>query len=647
MRDTIIWGVKKGKGFARWLPRDEPISSKPFGKIDYLCGLLVLFVSFGVYLHTLAPTVTSGDVGDHITCAWLLSIPHPTGYPLYMTLAHLFCQIPIGNIAYRMNFFSAFFGSLSIMLIFFLTRRLYQSTASNLISIFSSLLFGFSWVFWSQSLMAEVYTLNIFFISLILFLLLREKIRSSFLLLGFVCGIGLSHHLSILFILPGTLLFILINYRRYFFNPTRNKGFNSKIIGFFFLFLATGLLLWLYLPITSAKDPFLAWGHITNLKEFLYFATGKEFTQQVLSSSYSVKEAKWFVHLIFNQFSYLFLIGFFGLFFLAKKHLRLFIFFLTTITINILFSLNYHIYDIEVYYLPTFFILVLLIGYGIDAVLKRTRSKIVTIVSSVGLIALLIGFLLRDWSSVNINDYYHVYDYGRNILKTVPERTILFDSSHVGYFSLWYLLVCEEPERNVCVVPQGWLNKPWTIERFKKRHLWLRTTLKDELKDKYGLYTNIQSVYENILMNNIKDTPIYYVYGSGLKNPYTPIIEEGIISTHQGEPTKTFEYLYRSNKREYKDYWAKTGVSTFYNNLGGYYYRIGKYKESLSAFEISAMTDPQNVSILTNLATLYYFNKDFNQAASTLKKILQLNPNDTHAKQMLEAIEQKISLDKN
>jgi hypothetical protein len=36
--------VNKEKWLAKWLPGDEPINSEPFGKIDYLCGVLILFV---------------------------------------------------------------------------------------------------------------------------------------------------------------------------------------------------------------------------------------------------------------------------------------------------------------------------------------------------------------------------------------------------------------------------------------------------------------------------------------------------------------------------------------------------------------------------------------------------------------------------
>jgi hypothetical protein len=115
--------VKKKGWLEKWLPSNDPINPESFGKIDYLCGLLVLFISFGVYLWTMAPTVTFGDSGDFISSAYTLGLPHPTGYPTYILLAHLISYLPIGNIAFRINLLSSFFASLAVMMAYFITRK--------------------------------------------------------------------------------------------------------------------------------------------------------------------------------------------------------------------------------------------------------------------------------------------------------------------------------------------------------------------------------------------------------------------------------------------------------------------------------------------------------------------------------------------
>ncbi|MQY69884.1 MAG: DUF2723 domain-containing protein [Firmicutes bacterium] len=89
-----------------------------------LIPFLLFLVSFGVYLKTLCPTVYIGDSGELIAAAYTLGIPHPPGYPLYCLLGKLFTLLPFGTIAYRVNLMSAFFASLTIVLIYLIVLEI-------------------------------------------------------------------------------------------------------------------------------------------------------------------------------------------------------------------------------------------------------------------------------------------------------------------------------------------------------------------------------------------------------------------------------------------------------------------------------------------------------------------------------------------
>ncbi len=84
---------------------------RAFSSNRLLAAVLVGGASLALYLLTLAPTITwanaGTDGGDLITAAATLGVPHPPGYPLYITLGHLFAQLPIGDVAFRLNLFSA------------------------------------------------------------------------------------------------------------------------------------------------------------------------------------------------------------------------------------------------------------------------------------------------------------------------------------------------------------------------------------------------------------------------------------------------------------------------------------------------------------------------------------------------------------
>lgn len=92
---------------------------RTFVTSNYFIGGLTGLISFIVYLLTLAPTVYWGDSGELITVAYTLGIAHPSGYPTYTLLGHLFTYIPFGSIAWRVNLMSAVFASLAVMLLYF------------------------------------------------------------------------------------------------------------------------------------------------------------------------------------------------------------------------------------------------------------------------------------------------------------------------------------------------------------------------------------------------------------------------------------------------------------------------------------------------------------------------------------------------
>ncbi|NGP75098.1 protein kinase [Balneolaceae bacterium YR4-1] len=64
-----------------------------------------------------------------------------------------------------------------------------------------------------------------------------------------------------------------------------------------------------------------------------------------------------------------------------------------------------------------------------------------------------------------------------------------------------------------------------------------------------------------------------------------------------------------------------------FRNLGGIYYYLGREEEAIKAFHKSVEIEP-NYGAYSNLATLYYSNEEFNEAAGMYSKALELNDND-------------------
>ncbi len=181
-----------------------------------VASLLAALAAFVLYLRTLAPTVLYYDypgIRDSTALqvkAYLLGIPDVTGYPTYAMLTHLFTYLPFGDPAYRVNLASAVFGAAAVFLFYLVCRRLTGRTSPSLAA---ALLFALSETFWSQAVIAEVYTLNTLFVAAIVLVLLvwRDERRDLYLLLAaFLMGLSLTHHLTSGLLLPAGLLFVLL-----------------------------------------------------------------------------------------------------------------------------------------------------------------------------------------------------------------------------------------------------------------------------------------------------------------------------------------------------------------------------------------------------------------------------------------------------
>ncbi len=167
-----------------------------------LSGLLIaggLFAAgLTLYISTLAPSVATlfDDSLEFQLVTYRLGIAHPTGYPLYTILGRLFTFLPLGDVAYRVNLMSALFGAATVSLVYLLILQIAapqkigawrtanrvpvnedssfaHSPLADLPSAWpihagaaiGALLLAVGLVFWQQATIAEVYTLNAFFIS--------------------------------------------------------------------------------------------------------------------------------------------------------------------------------------------------------------------------------------------------------------------------------------------------------------------------------------------------------------------------------------------------------------------------------------------------------------------------------------------------
>jgi hypothetical protein len=175
-----------------------------------LAALVVGLAAFALYRATLLPGVDFGDTGSFQTMAGSPLITPRDGYPLYFGLGWLALRLTGAEPAHALNLASAVEAAVACGLIVLVAAELSGSIAA---AAAAALLFAASYTFWSQAVIAEVYSLHIALVALTLLLLLRwANVPSNRRLFAFfaVYALGFGNHLSMILLLPGYTLFLLV-----------------------------------------------------------------------------------------------------------------------------------------------------------------------------------------------------------------------------------------------------------------------------------------------------------------------------------------------------------------------------------------------------------------------------------------------------
>jgi transmembrane protein TMEM260 (protein O-mannosyltransferase) len=168
-------------------------------------------VAMAAYFWTLAPGLTSdADSPMFQFVGKVLGTAHNPGYPLYVLLTHPLAYLPIGSLAWRVNAFSAVMGGVAVALACLAARGL---GCRPLVSAAAALGFAFGATFWSQAVIAEVYTLHAALCAGLLAAAFAWRIsrRPRDWYLAVAClAAGLGHHTTIAAFAPALALYGLL-----------------------------------------------------------------------------------------------------------------------------------------------------------------------------------------------------------------------------------------------------------------------------------------------------------------------------------------------------------------------------------------------------------------------------------------------------
>lgn len=445
-----------------------------------LFGIVSFVIPLVIYISTLAPTVYFIDSGELLTDAIKLTIAHPTGYPLFTIIGKVLSLLPLFEPAYRMNLVFAIISAVGcfvffkyLLLLFAYLKPDFSSGTLfyEIISASSTLTLAFSSTFWSSANHADVFGLQILIISVLLYVFTNAVLISRynlleglkhFILFAFLLGLGFGNHLSLIFMSVGLIYF-------YFANFGISESSVKRLLIMVVPFLI-GLSIYLYLPVRSPNS-LSNWGNPHTWSGFWGHITGKQFSVWMFSGTENMKKQfDYFLSMYPKEFFYFpLLIAFFGIFNLFKLNRTILNLTVLLFVSNIVYAINYDIYDIDNYFLLAFITTGIWITYGFDFILMKfsaAKVKFAVVTFLIPLIVITVHFKELDKSSD-----YSVEEYTFNIFETAPKNSVIY-SSQWDFFvaASYYYRYIKNIRPDLIILDKELMRKSWYMDYIKSNY---------------------------------------------------------------------------------------------------------------------------------------------------------------------------------
>lgn len=595
-----------------------------FTRTDVFICSAIFISTIIVYILTLAPTVHFGDSGELTAAAYNLGIAHPPGYPLYLLLGKLFMLlIPFGDAAMRMNLLSAFFASSVAVLIYLINRVL---SRGFVVSASVSMIAVFSFTFWSQAVVAEVYTLAAFFLCLMVLLTLlwfKRMERRWLLFLGLTAGLALTHHVIIAIFYPLFILFILLNRPRII----KDWKLMAKITVLFLL----PLLLYLYLPLRSAANPVNDWGNPETFSAMWDHVTAKQFGGLFLKHGFDglLFQLDRFIEALFNQFHFILLImALAGLAMSIKGERKTALFFLALLAVNFIYATAYYITDIEPHFITIFLILALFAGKTLESFNSWARRKEKVQFRRIGVGIVIVLSLLPvalNWVKCDQGGNTLARDYGQNLMGSLEDNGVLFIDSETELFIAAYLKIVEnvKPDVEVYDIRQNIFQIP-------------------SVKAKGIEASSMNDLYNFAADLVAKSRPVYFtnpVIGNFRFSDYGVlyrVIRGGEPPGSIGDPWEYYDL--KGIGRVYHDAASKEIAGKYYLGRARYLAKTNQVDSALEFLDKALNTAGDRHIVLKQVYLMYMQLRRYDDAERLLKRAVKLDPFDPDGYNMLAMI---------
>lgn len=402
-----------------------------------------------------APLENFGDGTEFALSTSFLGISHPPSYPLYVLLSKVLYYLPLGNVAYKLNIFSSIVGALAAYLAFRLNKGDFVER------FFLALILFFSRSFFFNTFTGEVYSLNLLFFIIILFLTEKWADKRYFYATLFLLGLGVGNH--------HTLLFLVI----YFAYLVISKKFRFEFADYAtsIMFFILGFSVYLYLPIRAMTKPVWNWGNPTNVWLFINSFFRRDFKPEGFGRDIETLFSQLLTFNPFYEFGifagFVILVAFFVVFFKDKKRfcelfllVFLYSFFIIILLGKDTLSIEERKDAYAVFFIPAYFMLISSTQIAFKDCDKKLKSAIFLVLT------IFVIYNNRDIVRIFLNHdgLYFSHDFAKAELSSLPNNATLIVEGGEKDFPLFYQQLHEKFRTDVKIIKLATLGKKWNFK---------------------------------------------------------------------------------------------------------------------------------------------------------------------------------------
>jgi len=437
-------------------------------KRTWLWPLAVSAITLLVWLLTRAPGLTYTDSGELTAAAATWGVAHPSGYPLFTLLGHVWLMLPWPSAIVGMGIFcaivvSAACGLMVVLMQTVLARLGTAEPRASVTAVGCALALGFTSVVWQQATGVEVYGLNMLLLVSALWAAIKslDRVHAAryTLLAGLFTGLAIANHLSIVFLIPGAF---------WLWYAGTNRAERISLLPWLIAPALIGITLYVVLPLRSAAEPPINWGMVDRSWEaFLYHVKGTQFGVWMFKDPDATnRNLKFIVLTVLGSVAWIGVVPVVvGAVSMMRKHRHLGVGLLLMLLGNVVITAGYAIPDIDSYVIPTLVIATMFLGAGVAKLTEHpSRMKLAYAIALLPLFS-----LVSSWKTNDLSSFRGVESYSRWILENADSGAVIISHQwDYAVSALWYLQTVEGVRPDVLVIDKELLRRTWYLPHLRR-----------------------------------------------------------------------------------------------------------------------------------------------------------------------------------